>query len=290
MLILSTKREMKGTQYWALSNKIRGARKNLDLIQFPFRTKASRIIFWVLPGFLFSLNCREVLNSDMDENLHSEGNSTRVSPQNEQYPITIPEYNDYRAYLNEFLLQEKVELTKEEVVAQVGKFINKQKTLIGACIESLKLVDPIEQRKIYKETGLSQTWFLEYTQENFDFKIVESWGRVRCRVENGMLSFIHSTIIPEVLLPLGPFISNAEIRANLFGETLKFPGKKGWIEYKVSDDAEITFKDLVIYPIDVGNSLEIRLCRKVELVASSIGNRRWVIFYDAITGELIFSG
>jgi len=241
-----------------------------------------RIIVAILliAGMITFLNCEKVV----DNQKKSVDNEEKRVTIPEWYPSTISNYEPYELsvikppYVRVELNPGQTEFTEDEFIRCAGQFIDQRKELIGADSKSLTLVK-VEKPSI-------RTWRLYYHQTNsYKFEIEMGYGSVGLSTSNGIVNLLTSSIIPVVPVPDEPIVSDDVIRESIIGETLTYYDYGGnLIEYEVKEDA-IVLGDLVIFPLLKEDTLEIRLCRKVEVMQGGV--TCWFLFYDVITGENI---
>jgi len=238
------------------------------------------VVILLIAGMITFLNCEKVINNQKKNSDDQEKRATIP----EWYPSTISNYEPYEMRPDLELNPGQTEFTEAEIISYAGQFIDQRKDFIGADLKSLTLVEVKNTR------NNPQGWSLSYEQTyGYGFKIV-NYGTVGLYTLNGKVMVLRSRVLPVVPVPDEPIISDEEIRESLIGETLIYYSKiESYLEYKVKGDETITFRNFVVFPTVSDNMLEIRLCRELELKASGVVKYpRWSLFYDVITGELIY--
>jgi hypothetical protein len=131
------------------------------------------------------------------------------------------------------------------------------------------------------ESGALQRF--TYRQSNYGFPIAGIYGEMSAVVsKDGKLMQLDDRFIPLVELPAKPQIDLAAARQKVVGHTFTYADIAGREQkVQVSRAEEVTVKQLVVLPIEKGDSLEIRLAW--EVVAGS--SLAWTVFIDAMNGE-----
>ncbi len=124
-----------------------------------------------------------------------------------------------------------------------------------------------------------------YQQVNYPHPIANGYGELRLVAgKNGMLLQWGSTLIPAFDLPLRAEISTQSLPAKMVGREFKYSNIAGMpMSYKVTGRAEISIKDLVVYPKREGSRITIHLAYPVEVGQGMT----WTVYVDAITGQEI---
>jgi hypothetical protein len=153
-------------------------------------------------------------------------------------------------------------------------FIDRWRDLIGADPASVSLVSADESGALQRFT---------YRQSNYGFPIAGIYGEMSAVVsKDGRLMQLDDRFIPLVELPAKPQIDLAAARQKVVGRTFTYSDIAGREQkVQVSRAEEVTVKQLVVLPIEKGDSLEIRLAWEVVAGSSLV----WTVFIDAMNGE-----
>src|SRR5215475_15714002 len=124
-----------------------------------------------------------------------------------------------------------------------------------------------------------------YRQANYSFPIANGYGELRLTAgKNGTLLQWGSRIIPVFDLPTRAEIAPQSIVDKLVGREFIYSNIAGQpMSYKIANRAEVSVKDLVVYPKQEGNKIAIRLAFPVEAGRGMT----WTVYVDAVTGQEI---
>lgn len=122
-----------------------------------------------------------------------------------------------------------------------------------------------------------------FHQTGYAFPIVNGYGDLSFTLgKDGSLMQWSSTLIPAVALPLRPEVTAESVVEKLVGRAFNYTTIAGQPQsYRVTERAEISVKELVVYPKLEGSKLEIHLAYPIEVGRSL----KWTVFVDAITGQ-----
>jgi hypothetical protein len=153
-------------------------------------------------------------------------------------------------------------------------FIDRWRELIGADPASVSLISADESGALQRFT---------YRQSNYGFPIAGIYGEMTAVVsKDGRLMQLDDRFIPLVELPARPLIDLAAARQKVVGRTFTYSDIAGREQkVQVSRADEVTVKQLVVLPIEKGDSIEVRLAW--EVVAGS--SLAWTVFIDGMNGE-----
>ena len=239
------------------------------------RSKAAGL---AVAGIVFVLSCQNPVNDGPD-----------VPTVPEWYPSTISGYEPYSISLSTGApvpLEpglDQTSFTEEEIIGYTAEFIDQRQELIGADSKALRLVSI--QKRDETDSLRAEYWNLTYEQiDGYKFEMLWYYGTVSLVIVGGKVNSLSSWVIPVVPVPDEPIVSNEAIRDSLIGEQLTYYDYDGnLLTHEVTEDEPIVFKDLLVFPTLIGSTLEVRLCREVE-----VGGGKWYLFYDAMTGEKIY--
>ena len=124
-----------------------------------------------------------------------------------------------------------------------------------------------------------------YRQANYSFPIANGYGELRlAAAKNGTLLQWGSRIIPYFDMPTRAEIPPQLVGDKMVGREFIYSNIAGQpLSYKVANRAEVSVKDLVIFPKLEGSRIRIHLAYPVE-VGSGV---TWTVYVDAITGQEI---
>lgn len=122
-----------------------------------------------------------------------------------------------------------------------------------------------------------------FQQTGYAFPIVNGYGELRFTLgKDGSLMQWNSTLLPVVALPLRPEVTTDSIIEKLIGRAFNYTTIAGQPQsYRVTERAETSVKELVVYPRLEGGKLEVHLAYPIEVGRSL----KWTVFVDAITGQ-----
>ena len=124
-----------------------------------------------------------------------------------------------------------------------------------------------------------------YQQMNYPFPLANGFGELRITIsKTGAILQLSSTIIPAAEFPARPKIDVAESKKRFVGREFTYSNFAGQpLTYKVAQEAEISLKDLVIYPRVTDQKMTLHLVYPFEIGRGTT----WTVFVDAVTGEEI---
>jgi hypothetical protein len=153
-------------------------------------------------------------------------------------------------------------------------FIDRWRELIGADPATVSLVNADESGALHRFT---------YRQSTYGFPIAGIYGEMSAVVsKDGRLMQLDDRFIPLVEVPAKPQIDMAAAKQKVVGRTFTYSDLAGREQkVQISRPDEITVKQLVVLPIEKGDTIEVRLAW--EVVAGS--SLAWTVYIDAMTGE-----
>jgi len=124
-----------------------------------------------------------------------------------------------------------------------------------------------------------------YRQANYPFPIAGGYGELRLAAgKNGTLLQWGSRIIPVFDLPTRAEVTPQSIGDKMVGREFSYSNIAGQpMKYKVANRAEVSVKDLVVYPKQEGARITVHLAYPVEAGQGMT----WTVYVDAITGQEI---
>lgn len=122
-----------------------------------------------------------------------------------------------------------------------------------------------------------------FQQTGYAFPLANGYGELRFTLgKDGILLQWSSTLIPAVALPTRPEVTTESIVEKIVGRAFNYTTITGQPQsYKVTERAEVSVKELVVYPKLEGDKLSIHLAYPVEIGRSL----KWTVFVDAINGQ-----
>ena len=122
-----------------------------------------------------------------------------------------------------------------------------------------------------------------YRQMNYPFPIENGYGELRMVLsKTGALLQLSSRLIPAVEFPSRPKIEAATLPNKFIGREFTYSNIAGQpLKYKVAQAAEITVKDLVVYPKVTEQKMTLHLAYPIEIGRGTT----WTVYVDAITGQ-----
>ena len=153
-------------------------------------------------------------------------------------------------------------------------FIDRWRELIGADPAAISLVNADESGALHRFT---------YRQSNYGFPIAGIYGEMSAVVsKDGRLMQLDDRFIPLVEVPARPQIDMAVAKQKVVGRTFTYSDLAGREQkVQISRPEEIAVKQLVILPVEKGETIEVRLAWEV-IAGSSLA---WTVYIDAMSGE-----
>jgi hypothetical protein len=153
-------------------------------------------------------------------------------------------------------------------------FLERWRELIGADPTAVSLAG---------ETKSDAAHRLSYRQANYPFPVGGSFGQMTAVIsEDGRLLQLDDRFIPLVELPVQPTVQREEAAKRVVGRTFTYTdiaGREQRVQINAAD--EVVVKQLVVFPIEKGDAIEVRLAW--EIVAGK--SLSWTVYIDAIGGE-----
>jgi hypothetical protein len=152
-------------------------------------------------------------------------------------------------------------------------FFDRWRDLFGASSADLSLVSAEEQSE--------NTQRLSYRQSNYPYPVVGGFGEmVAVITQTGLLKQFDDRVIPLVEVP-PPQLDRQAAAQRVGGRTFTYSDIAGGEQRAQVGINEVTVKQLVIFPVEKGNAIEVYLAWEVT-AGSALS---WTIFVDALTGE-----
>jgi hypothetical protein len=124
-----------------------------------------------------------------------------------------------------------------------------------------------------------------FVQQDYAHPIVPPAGRLEIIASPaGDIVQITDTAIPAVQLPTTPTVTREAAGKRVLGMTFTYGDIAGRPQsVTISDPAEISVTDLMVYPEQLETALRIRLVWVVK-AGTSLG---WTVYVDAVTGDVV---
>jgi hypothetical protein len=163
--------------------------------------------------------------------------------------------------------------TEEVTIREAArKFIDRWRDLLGVDPAKLSLVS---------DTHAPEGHRLTYKQSDYPFSIAGNFGEMTLLIsKDGRLVQLDDRFIPLVELPLKPVMERQAVVQRVANRTFTYSTIAGQPQsVKLSAD-EIVVKELVIFPVEKGNTIEVHLAWEITAGKSLI----WNVYLDAIDG------
>jgi hypothetical protein len=164
--------------------------------------------------------------------------------------------------------------TEEVTVREAArKFIDRWRELLAVDPATMSLSGSRNQSGVYG---------LQYQQSSYPFPIAGGFGEMSLRITgDGRLVQLEDRFIPLVEVPLKAVIERQAAAQRVANRTFTYRNTAGQPQTVKIEAAEVMVKELVIYPVEKGETLEMHLAW--EIVAGK--SLTWSVYIDAITGE-----
>lgn len=122
-----------------------------------------------------------------------------------------------------------------------------------------------------------------WVQANYPYEIENGYGILSIAISRqGALLQLSSRLIPTVHLPTEPLVTSRQLTDRMIGRVFTYSNIAGQPQtYKVAAPEDVQVKKPVIYPVQEGSALAIRLAIPVEVGSGMT----WTVFIDAIDGR-----
>jgi hypothetical protein len=162
---------------------------------------------------------------------------------------------------------------QEVTIREAGRrFIDRWRELLGLDPANLSLIG---------DTHSGDSHRLNYKQSDYPFPIAGDFGELNLMISSdGRLLQLDDRFIPVVELPLKATIDRQAAAQRLAGHTFTYSNIAGQPQSVKIDASEITVKQLVIYPVEKSDTIEVHLAWEIVAGKSLI----WNVYLDAIEG------
>lgn len=122
-----------------------------------------------------------------------------------------------------------------------------------------------------------------WVQSNYPYEIENGYGVLSIAMSRqGALLQLSSRLIPSVYLPTEPVVTSRQLVDRMIGRVFNYSNIAGQPQtYKVGAAEAVHVKKPVIYPVQEGGALAIRLAIPIEVGSGMT----WTVFIDAIDGR-----
>jgi hypothetical protein len=163
--------------------------------------------------------------------------------------------------------------TEEVTIREAArKFIDRWRDLLGLDPANLSLVSDSHSNDGHR---------LLYKQSDYPFPIAGNFGELTLVIsKDGRLIQLDDRFIPVVELPLKPVIERPVVAQRVVNRTFTYSNVAGQQQTAKFNADEILVKELVIFPVEKGNTIEVHLAW--EITAGKALS--WNVYIDAIDG------
>ncbi len=179
------------------------------------------------------------------------------------------------------ITEKEVNLSPIEAREALRKFIDRHSILLfgeaglgDTAHQILSLTAFSEDGKFYRAT---------WRQTNYPYEIENGYGRLQIAISRqGALLQLSSRLIPAVSLPASPEVANRDLIDRMVGRTFGYSDIAGRNQtYRVPSTDAVRVHNPVIYPVQEGDTISIRLAVPVEVGSGMT----WTVFIDAVDGR-----
>jgi hypothetical protein len=198
---------------------------------------------------------------------------TGVEP--ELYPVTATPRSLLMVSNGIKLVTTQIQTDTEEVTIREAsrKFIDRWRELLAVDPASLSLVG---------DTHPNDGHRLTYRQSDYSFPVAGNFGELTTIIsKDGRLVQLDDRLIPLVELPLKAVIERQLAAQKVANRTFTYSNVAGQPQSVKIDASEVVVKELVIYPVEKGETIEVHLAWEITAGKSLV----WNVYIDAINGE-----
>jgi hypothetical protein len=153
------------------------------------------------------------------------------------------------------------------------KFIDRWRELLGVDPASLSLVSDNHPNEAHR---------LTYRQSDYPFPVAGNFGELTIIIsKDGRLIQLDDRLIPLVEMPLKAVIERQAAGLRVANRTFTYRNVAGQPQTVKIDAGEVVVKELVVYPVEKGETIELHLAWEITAGKSLI----WDVYIDAINGE-----
>lgn len=167
-----------------------------------------------------------------------------------------------------------IQPNSEEVTIREAarKFIDRWRDLLN--------LDPANL-SLSSSKNLGGVYGLTYQQSSYPFPIAGGYGEMVLRItSDGRLTQLDDRFIPVVELPVKPVIDRAAVAQRVANRAFTYSNIAGQPQTVKLNADEIAVKELVIFPVEKGNTIAVHLAWEITAGKSF----SWNVYIDAIDG------
>jgi hypothetical protein len=164
--------------------------------------------------------------------------------------------------------------TEEVTIREASrKFIDRWRELLAVDPATLSLVS---------DSHSNDTHRLTYRQSDYSFPVAGNFGELTTIVsKDGRLVQLEDRLIPLVELPLKAVIERQAAGQRVANRTFTYRNVAGQPQSVKIDAGDVVVKELVVYPVEKGETIEVHLAWEITAGKSLM----WNVYIDAINGE-----
>jgi hypothetical protein len=196
------------------------------------------------------------------------------SGQPDFYPVTLTPRSLQGIQGGIKIITTAIQPDSEEVTIREAarKFIDRWRDLLGVDPANLSLVSDNHSTEGHR---------LTYKQSDYPFSIAGNFGEMTLLIsKDGRLAQLDDRFIPLVELPLKPVIERQAVVQRVANRTFTYSNIAGQAQTVKLNADEIVVKELVIFPVEKGNTIEVHLAWEITAGKSLT----WNVYIDAIDG------
>jgi hypothetical protein len=164
--------------------------------------------------------------------------------------------------------------TEEVTIREASrKFIDRWRELLAVDPASISLVS---------DNHSNDTHRLTYRQSDYSFPVAGNFGELTMIIsKDGRLVQLDDRFVPLVELPLKAVIDRQAATQRVANRTFTYRNVAGQPQTVKVDASEVVVKELVVYPVEKGETIEVHLAWEISAGKSLV----WNVYIDAINGE-----
>jgi hypothetical protein len=164
--------------------------------------------------------------------------------------------------------------TEEVTIREASrKFIDRWRELLAVDPANLSLVS---------DNHSNDTHRLTYRQSDYSFPVAGNFGELTTIIsKDGRLIQLDDRLVPPVELPLKAVIDRQAAAQRVANRTFTYRNVAGQPQSVKIEAGDVVVKELVVYPIEKGETIEVHLAWEITAGKSLV----WNVYIDAINGE-----
>ena len=169
----------------------------------------------------------------------------------------------------------QIQPDSEEVTVREAarKFIDRWRELLAVDPANLSLVSDNHSNDGHR---------LTYKQSDYSFPVAGKFGELTAVIsKDGRLIQLDDRLIPLVELPLKAVIERQSAAQRVANRTFTYSNVAGQPQSVRIEAGDVVVKELVVYPIEKGDTIEVHLAWEITAGKSLM----WNVYIDAINGE-----